>query len=364
MGSEKLGTYVGAAAIVLVVAGVPLTLGLLPRVLGPDGFADRLPLRAPLRWEVQRHAIASSDGRDVLLVDAYGVTRGGSSPDTSVYRLILVDRHTGEILGRHTSFHDLDPVAFHPGRLWVNSTDGFHEALTLPDLEPEASLADILAARNEPSLAAVDDVYFPADAPAVRVLTKDGFLWDVHPDLATVTRLHHDTPVPSTPSLVSLGASGSGGEVTLPSGRIALLGLGSRRPALRVAEQRGALETTEVSTPLDGFLDGSFLSPRYGTPVLRPPEDVFLQHKAEDGVGWLLSRVSASEGLRWTRGEADWLPDGRVEGSTIEVVAVEDRGDRLFLWLERTPKNVYNGADHFLLGIDPESGDALWVTSF
>ena len=62
------------------------------------------------------------------------------------------------------------------------------------------------------------------------------------------------------------------------------------------------------------------------------------------------------------------LPSGRVVQAFAwhgadELVVAEDRGTVLFLWLERTPEGHWNGSDHFLVGVDPETGDARWVTT-
>jgi len=254
-------------------------------------------------------------------------------------------------------------VAIHPGRVWVKSDSDTYESLTLPDLKPEAQLTDILNAQPDPTLRVVEDVYFPAEVDAVRVLVKSGFLWDVHPDLKTVTKLHHDTPVPQTPSLTTMSTPGSNGEIELPSGRVAILGGGSKRPALRVADQRGALETTEVRTPHDGFLDGVLLLRGWNEPVLRD-DDVFIRHTDEATGGFVLSRVSTRDGLRWSRGEAEWVPGGAVTGAKRELVALEDRGDRIVLWLDRMDEDIWSGGDHFLVGVDPATGDALYVTPF
>lgn len=313
------------------------------------------PNRAP-RWEVEALAPLTLDGRDVLVLhDRYVQRRRSRYAQDQVDRITVFDRATGEKLGQAYTWDHLDAVAEQGGRLWVEAGDSYR-ALSLPALQREAELDDLVA--DHPEFGGEpEQVHFPAETDNVRLVMPDGFLWDLYPDLATVQRLHHDTALPRTPDF-GIRLSTCPQEVSLDTERTAMLGRHSQRPALRVTDQRRALEAAEVETRHEGFLGGAFLCVADGAPVLRPGDNVFITH-AEERAGErlaLLSRVSMT-GLVWTRATADWLPAGLPEAEAAAPYWVEDRGDSLVILLR---SDRVAGAQA-LVSVDPETGDARWV---
>jgi len=351
----------GLIATIGALVGVPLLIGTLvlyPRCVGADRWSEGT--WSPLRWSLDEFEALDFDGRPKLLIADASLKRNGKPASRQVHRLTLVDRTTGEIDGRHDDFAEWEPVSVRAGRLWTRQWEDDWRAFSLPDLEPIADLEDLIDAHSELSWEDVQSVAMPEDTETVRLLARDGFLWDLQPDLQTLVRLHHDTPIPDTPRFGDATVRCDASPIEVPSGRQALLGTHSRRPALRVADAPHALEAQEVDTPHQGFLDGVFLCGTWHAPITRPPEDVFIWHTREhDGASEVrISRVSLSEGLRWTRGETEWLGGTTDDDSTL--VWAEDRGEGLLLWLVRTRGDETTGY-HFLVDVDVATGEARWV---
>ncbi len=356
--AEKHGALWGIAAAGAFVAIIAAMVA-LPHLMGPEMWVERPWVRAPM-WRIQQMVRVDDQGRDLLLVRSSLRQRNGETPEVNVGRLLAVDLATGEITGERLSFRDETIRAHRPGQLWIGgSTPQRLFVAALPSLETIGRLSDLLTSRGALSPDDVADVAFPSETTSTRLLARDGFLWDLDADLKTLVRMHHDTPVLGTPTLGMSPRTCSAGTIALPSGRIAQLDGRSRRPALRVAWRRDALEMTEIETPHQGFLEGVFLCG--GDAITLPPEDVFVRFLEDrDGTSReQVAAVSAAEGHRWTRGEADWLGEASRHGFVVRWATLAH--GRLVLWVVRT-KDARDVGDHFLLGVDPRTGHADWRT--